>query len=462
MLGILLTTLIFIGVLCVSKLAVNVNDIKKNWQKYRCRPDVMMMTPIYGFDAQENLEFCLKQGFDSRAKGAIAPFYTMMGSFIGILTTMLGSINSVKMIFATIAGGATTIFSEFSQRFQALMYRIQMSVMRIKFLFSRVFAIVYSILFMGMGGMRAGLNFSNTFLFRFLDTFCFDPDTPIAVIISNKEELIPIRQVKIGDLLASGDRVTATFEFWADGQPMVAFPDGTLVSTNHYIQHDGKWIEAVDHPDAMLCSDWNGGIQRPLICLNTDSHTFRIGNYLFRDYDETSDGDKAAMDSALLSLNGYESASNVEDSSMACDPTTLILLHNGEKILVAALPIAALPIAALPIAALPAEDILLGTRLSIGTVHGIVKKEVMSYCEFKGDRLAPGTAVWDDETNSYKRVGDLVPTVNLNKPAIYYSFIVSPSASIETTNGVVFRDYMEVHDPDLESSYAEALKGAGL
>jgi hypothetical protein len=359
---------------------------------------------------------------------------------------MLGSINSVKMIFATIAGGATTIFSEFSQRFQALMYRIQMSVMRIKFLFSRVFAVIYSILFMGMGGMRAGLNFSNTFLFRFLDTFCFDPDTPIEVIRSNKEEVIPINQVKIGDLLASGDRVTATFKFWADGQPMVAFHDGTLVSTNHYIQHDGKWIEAIDHPDAMLASDWNGGIQRPLICLNTDSHTFRIGHYLFRDYDETSAGDKAAMDSALLSLNGYKSASNVEDSTMACDPTTLLLLHNGEKI---------------PVAALPAEDILLGTRLSIGTVHGIVKKEVISYCKFNGDRLAPGTAVWDDETSSYKRVGDLVPTVSLNKPTIYYSFIVSPSASIETANGVVFRDYMEVHDPDLESSYAEALKGVG-
>ena len=452
MLGILLTTLIFIGVLIGSKLMVNVNDIKKNWQKYRCRPDVMMMAPIYGFNAQENLEFCLKQGFDSRAKGAIAPFYTIMGSFVGILTTMLGSINSVKMIFATIAGGATTIFSEFSQRFQALMYRIQMSVMRIKFLFSRVFAVVYSILFMGMGGMRAGLNFSNTFLFRFLDTFCFDPDTPIEVIRSNKEEVIPIYQVKIGDLLASGDRVTATFKFWADGQPMVAFHDGTLVSTNHYIHYDGKWIEAIDHPDAMLASDWNGGIQRPLICLNTDSHTFRIGHYLFRDYDETSAGDKAAMDSALLSLNGCKSASNVEDSTMACDPTTLLLLHNGEKI----------PVAALPVAALPAEDILLGTRLSIGTVHGIVKKEVRSYCEFKGDRLAPGTAVWDDETNSYKRVGDLVPIVSLVKPTIYYSFIVSPSASIETTNGVVFRDYMEVHDPDLESSYAEALKGAGL
>ena len=138
----------------------NLQAIKKDWAKYRCRPDVMIMAPLYGHDAQENLEFCLKQGFDARAGGAIAPFYTIMGVFVSVLSTMLGSINNVKMIFATIVGSASTVFSEFSQRFQALMYRIQMTVIRIKFLFSRVFAIMYSIIYMGMGGMRAGVNFS--------------------------------------------------------------------------------------------------------------------------------------------------------------------------------------------------------------------------------------------------------------------------------------------------------------
>ena len=421
---------------------INVNDIKTNWQKYRCRPDIMIMAPLYGFDAQDNLEFCLKQGFDARATGAIAPFYRIMSTFIGVLTTMLGSINSVKMTFGTIIGGTTTVFSEFSQRFQALMYRIQMTSMRIKFLFSRVFAVVYSILYMGTGGMRAGLNFSNTFLFRFLDTFCFDPDTPINIVRDGVRKDIPIREVKIGDILNSGDRVTATFAFWADGQPMVIFPDGTLVSTNHYMLYNEKWIQSIDHPDAIRVSDWNGGIERPLICLNTDSHTFPIGNYIFRDYDETSEGDEAAMNAALLSLNGKESESTVKDSIMACHPLTSILLHSDEKVPV-----------------LFAKDIQLGMRVSTGVVHGIIKKETNAYCSFKGYHFAPGTSVWDDDSSSYKRVGDIRPIVKMNT-RIYYSFIISPSATIETSDGVMFRDYMEVHDPNLEASYAEALKGA--
>ncbi len=418
----------------------NVNDIKKNWAKYRCRPDVMIMAPLYGHNAQENLEFCLKGGFDARASGVIAPFYKIMAMFISTLTTMLGSINNVKMIFGTIIGGTSIIFSEFSQRFQALMYRIQMSAIRIKFLFSRVFAVIYSILFMGMGGMRAGLNFSNTFLFRFLDTFCFDPDTPIAVLKDGVQLFIPIKEVQIGDTLATGDRVTATFAFWADGQPMVELPGSILVSTNHYVKHKGVWVQAKDHPHIISTFLWDGGIQRPLICLNTDSHTFTIGNYLFRDYDETSEGDEAAMNQALKQLNGREPDSKVIDSTMACDPRTPIVLNNGEKV--------------------PAEDIQLGTDLSTGIVHGVIAKETTAYCEFKGVRLAPGTAVWHEETSSYRRVGDFLPIVQLKTPMEYCSFIVTRSATIETANGVMFRDYMEVHDPDLEASYAEALQAS--
>lgn len=438
MLGILLTTLIFIGVLIGFSFMVNLQDIKKNWAKYRCRPDVMIMAPLYGQNAQDNLEFCLKQGFDSRAEGAIAPFYKIMAMFIGTLTTLLGSINNVKMIFGTILGGTSMIFSEFSQRFQALMYRIQMSVIRIKFLFSRVFAVIYSILFMGMGGMRAGLNFSNTFLFRFLDTFCFDPDTPIAVLKGKVVVTVPIKDVQVGDRLASGGRVTATFAFWADGQPMVELPGSILVSTNHYVQYKGRWIQARAHPDVQTTFFWDGGVARPLICLNTESHTFTIGRYLFRDYDETSEGDKNAMDQALKQLNGRVSESNLDDSTMACDPQTPIVLHTGEKV--------------------PAEDIQLGDHLSTGVVHGIINKETTSYCDYGGVCLAPGTAVWDEETSSYRRVGDFLPVHELPKPMEYCSFIITPSATIQADGGIFFRDYMEVHDPDLEASYAQALQ----
>jgi hypothetical protein len=428
MLGFLLTTLIFIGALVGFSKILDVQVVKDNWEKYRCRPDVMIMADYYGHNSSDNLNFCLKNGFDKRAKEAIGPFYSYLGKFVEILMTMLSSLNSIRMIFATIVGSATKIFSEFSARIQALFYRFQMSAIRMKMLMGRVFATMYAVIFMGMAGLKATQNFGNTFLFKFLDTFCFDPDTPIEL----QGRTMPIREVKVGDVLKGGERVTATFQFAADGQTMVKIGD-ILVSTNHYILHNG-WILAKDHPDAVPVADWSGGIARPLICLNTDTHTIPLGGYIFRDYDETSEGDEEAMKMATDMLNGVKGDTLVpnQNSEMACHPSTKILTKDG---------------------LVPARLITLGTELSHGKVVGIVKKECHEVCEVNGEFFAAATCIWHEF--AWKRAFEISPVIKII-PISYISFVVTPSATIETESNM-FRDYVEVHTKDLEAPYSKSL-----
>ena len=432
MLGFLLTTLIFIISLVGFSKILDVKVVKENWEKYRCRPDVMIMADYYGHDSSDNLNFCLKNGFDKRAKEAIGPFYSYLGKFVEILMTMLSSLNSIRMIFATIVGSATKIFSEFSARIQALFYRFQMSAIRMKMLMGRVFATMYAVIFMGMAGLKATQNFGNTFLFKFLDTFCFDPDTPIEL----EGRTLPIREVKVGDVLKGGERVTATFQFAADGQTMVKIGD-ILVSTNHYILHNG-WILAKDHPDAVPVADWSGGIARPLICLNTDTHTIPLGGYTFRDYDETSEGDEEAMKMATDILNGTKDdlkshpKPSYPNSEMACHPSTKIRVKDG---------------------LVPAHLITLGTELSHGKVVGIVKKECHEVCEVNGEFFAAATCIW---SGSWKRAFEIEAPIKII-PISYISFVVTPSATIETESNV-FRDYVEVHSKDLEAPYSKSLE----
>ena len=442
MLGFLIVTLIFIGALVGFSKIVDIQKVKDNWETYRCRPDVMLMADYYGHDSIENLQYCLKNGFDKRAMEAIAPFYTYLGKFVEVLMTMLNSINSIRMIFATIIGSATQIFTEFSGRIQALFYRFQMAAIRMKMLMGRVFATMYAIIFMGMAGIKATQNFGNTFLFKFLDTFCFDPDTEI--VLQNGRS-VPIKEVKVGDYLVGGQRVTSAFQFAADGQTMVSLPLATetkgvklseiLVSTNHYIRYEGKWIEAKDHPDAVKAADWSGGNDRPLICLNTDTHTIPIGNYIFSDYDETPEGDEAAMKMATDILNGTAAGKAAKGSSdMACGPKTLIKTVFG---------------------LVPADQITLGTVLSHGTVVGLVKKECRSICRINGETFAAGTCIWSPEHNRWLRAFQLSKPAIMS-PLIFYSFVVTPSATIETQS-VFFRDYVEVHSKDLEAPYSAAI-----
>jgi len=435
MLGFLITTLIFILALVGSSKMLDVQDVKDNWEKYRCRPDVMIMADYYGHNSADNLNFCLKNGFDKRAKEAIGPFYSYLGKFVEILMTMLNGLNSIRMIFATIVGSATQIFSEFSERIQALFYRFQMSAIRMKMLMGRVFATMYAIIFMGMAGLKATQNFGNTFLFKFLDTFCFDPDTSIAL---KSGKTVAIKEVRIGDVLKDGQRVTATFQFAADGQRMVKLGQ-ILVSTNHYILHNG-WIPSEEHPDAKPAADWSGGNERPLICLNTDTHTIPIGDYVFRDYDETSEGDAEAMKMATDILNGREGAPLLPrsrarpNSEMACHPQTKIKVKDG---------------------LVPASLVRLGMELSHGKVVGIVKKECSEICEVDGEFFAAGTCLWSHQHGKWMRAFEMEVPLQI-VPSMYYSFVVTPSACIETEKNM-FRDYVEVHSKDLEEPYSKSL-----
>jgi hypothetical protein len=123
---------------------------------------------------------------------------------------------------------------------------------------------------------------------------------------------------------------------------------------------------------------------------------------------------------------------------MACCGETQIALKNGFTI--------------------PAKDVMLGMELSHGTVHGLVKKLTVASCEYKGCKFAPGTAVWCDTDKIYKRVSDIVPAKYLDSEAVYISFIVTPSSVVETSNGIIFRDYIEIHDSSLELPYSYALE----
>ena len=103
-----------------------------------------------------------------------------------------------------------------------------------------------------------------------------------------------------------------------------------------------------------------------------------------------------------------------------------------------------------------------GDKLSFGNVVGVVKKEVSKVCEYKNTLLTPGTAVWHEEEHIWKRVSDLSSVQDLNQPEQFYSFIVSPSASIETASGIIFRDYLEIHSPETEKVYTEKLNSLNV
>ena len=427
--AIILTSILLLSILLGSSKVGDYYVVKNNWGEYRCQMEIMLFASLFGHDTMENLQFCLGSGFNARASVSVTPFYGILAGFTGTLMTLLSSINSIRMVFANIVGSISQVFGEFSGRVQSLMYRIQSTSVRIKFLMSRVIGTMYSIVYMGMSGIKATQNFSNTPIFKFiLWMSCFPPETLLVM----KDKAVQLKDVQIGDTFENGTRVTGTVRILGDGQQMVTMKECS-VSASHYIYENRKWILSQYSKKGTEGEVWNGGTERPLMCLITSNHTIPIGDLLFSDYHETEDADQVTMNRILRRLNGATAVNAIQSIHKnyitGVDPDTEILLADGTYC--------------------PAHAIQLGTRVRHGIVMAIMIRECSTFTSYNGELFGYATAV--RKGKAWLRGEDLIV-----RKGLCITFAVSPSAIIQTRANE-FRDMFEVHDLDIQTEYAKQM-----
>ena len=432
-----LVVAILFGIMAAMQQMEDYQKVRANWKDYRCQPLIMPFASAYGHNTSENFDFCLKNIFTGYAEEMTAPFSSVLATFTKILTTIAGTVNSVKESVATMGGGIMTIFQDFTDRIMNFFFQLRLSAIRIKNMIYRMEAIMYSVIYMGLSSIKAGQNFGNTFLFSFLDTFCFPPETTVSV---KGKGLIPIYQIKIGDVLVpTNSRVTAKFHFAAQGQPMVALKDGIQVSTNHYVEHRGRWIPAADHPDARPIGPYG---RQSLICLNTEDHIIPMGSYLFRDYDETALADQATMQMIEERLNGSpsRSSSSITENSPTFHPDTFVKLYDGSLCKV--------------------KDLQVTMRLSTGNwIGGLFHKEVQEVCQITDTEVVgSATLVWDKCKYQWIRAGTQHPLKRYQSPVVFIGLIALTGSQIELRSGLRVRDYLELCSPDAEQFYSEHLE----
>ena len=424
--AIFMTTVIWLIVIFSTSKVADYYTVKNNWGEYRCQMEIMLFASLFGHDTMENLQFCLGEGFNARASISVSPFYGILSGFTSTLMTLLSSINSIRMVFASLVGSISQVFSEFSSRVQMLMYRIQATAARMKFLMNRVSATMYSVVYMGMSGIKAGQNFTKTPPFKFMTWMaCFPPETPLYI---QGRGYTKMKDVRLGDVIDKATRVTGTVSIIGDGQQMYSI-DGCSVSASHYVKEDGAWILSKDSVRAKPEGEWVGGIDRPLTCLVTSNHILPIGNIVFSDYHETEDADRTTMSKILKRLNGTSSLHFHRNYITGVDPATEVLCEDGSY--------------------RPAHTIGLGTRLRHGVVMAVMVRECSTFMEYKGERFGYATAVWKGK--SWLRGEEMILGNGL-----CITFAVSPSAIIETRYNKI-RDMFEIHDFDVQLEYAEKM-----
>jgi len=433
---VLLAIFIFVTIENMS----HISDVQKNWSEHRCQPYMMPFAGLFGYNVNENFEFCLQQIIQESTKGVTGPFASGMFGFTTILSNLMDSANSFRTMLATLVGGIIKIVSEFKARMTALMGRVKLTASRMKSLMYRVYGTMFAVIYMGMSAQTGIANFGDTFIFKFIDTFCFPPEQLVTL---ESGDALPISEVKVNDILKGGHIVQTIYKFAAEGQSMVQLNDNSgeiiQVSSNHFVRFGEKWIMAMDHPDAKPAEPWSGGLERPLICLTTHDHILPIGKYTFADYDETDIANAGTQQWVDSSLNGRKAELPPQDVSyeIGCPSATMVKTLDGFK---------------------PLYEIRLGDKITErDTVVGIQVSELEEFSRISNtQRIAKGALIWNPEKGQWLRAYSMLPDATSDKTEVIALF-VSPGAQYEIQGGFIIRDAMEIYSPDTKKLYADAL-----
>ncbi len=435
---ILFFSIVLAGTLVAIFQFANFEEIIKNWSRYRCNPAFMPFAGAAGYDAVENFQFCLNSAFGDIAKKLFGPIFEILSNFIKIIDLIVNVSMGIRQMFSNFFLSMNSFIRNVRDRIQALLFQVRLSFLKMQSLMGRVYATMFSVVFMGMSAITAGLNLAENDLVKFVLEFCFAPETQVELESGKK---VAIYTLKVGDKLKDGKEVLSVFKFNGSNTPMVKIKD-VHVSSEHivYNQIADTWILAQDHPDAVPAPSIP-----TLICLNVEGHKFTVGESNLRvcDYDETDAAHvlSEAQTLAHKCLNG-QTAKDLPfypDYSLGISAVAEILLNDNSWI--------------------PIKDIELGTILyGNNSVLGVVEEKCPHTATVYGIVCSDAQLIHID--GEWKRVGDVAETATTN--SILKQVLTRTVGPLCIRDPVIrkelwIRDYREAPQPEMETAYRDSV-----
>ena len=426
--------IIIIGIMLYINARRNVDDIKENWVRYRCSPVYMPFTSMFDEENStfENFAFCTNTFAKEIFGRATDPVYRLFGMIIGVVQTILGQINHFVAYLAGMSnfvldfGNKTfgKIFNSVSSlnliigKLRDLFQRIAGSAYYAAFIVQTLIAFVISIFSFSITLVKAlvimlfALSFILALFFPVILAFviplgalvgisyCFHPDT----LVETQRGKIKIKYVQPGDTI-KGSKVTAKFDFLSND--LLYNYNGILVSGDHIVLHEGKWMYV---KDTGCPQEFQKLYMEHIVCLNTSDNIIQIGDTKFRDYEELPDD---MFDGSL--------------GSPALPHDTYVTMANGtQKMLI---------------------ELELGAHLKEGIVTGLVDIDGsdIDWYTVNGVTMSGEQPVYID--SKFVLAKDVGTLRSITLKHACQIFIDNKDGIFEVNGKVKVRDYPDSHDP---------------
>jgi hypothetical protein len=113
---------------------------------------------------------------------------------------------------------------------------------------------------------------------------CFSPETPIKLLDGNT---VPIKDLKLGDVLTNGSIVNATMQIRNEGDKYYRIHSkeldtDILVTGSHYIRDSNKYVRVQNFKESRSTDI----VDTVVSCVITNNHRIPVGEYIFWDWED--------------------------------------------------------------------------------------------------------------------------------------------------------------------------------
>ncbi len=248
---------------------------------------------------------------------------------------------------------------------------------------------------------------------------CFDENTNIRL----KKGLVKIKDLKAGDYMFDGSKISAFFKISTHGKKMYQI-NKLIVSGSHKIRYNDSWIPVKNHPQAVLLDDYC----KPYIyCLNTTSKRIKIDEHILLDWDDIDDLDFVELKNLVSHFIPFNAPISDIHKYLegGLDKSTQIELEDGRSIQISNLKVN--------------DQLRFGERvLGIVTIDTKNLSRVNEY-KIKNTTIIGGPNLWinDDDLGKFSTLG--LDSESIKKPQQLYQILTDTGTF--SIGGIKVMDY---------------------
>ena len=438
-------------------------QVMKNWSTRRCQLPVMVAASYFkpasdprtpSEFATENFNFCMKELVQRVTEIAMAPVVGVFGQQADSTSGLGEILTRVRKVVHTIYDQFMSYLSTFFTRYTQTVYQFSRIVQYLRSVFRRVNAMAVGLVYMGLTLIRGIMNTVDFVMFvimvilgimvaliiilffilfpfiplimsviaaliivatattagtlsHYRSAFCFAGGTLVPVMKKRGVKHVPIEEVRVGDNLADGGRVTSCMVMSGEGVQLYSLR-GITVAGSHIVEGvNGVWT-TVEHDTRAKKYD---GKVAYVYCLNTTTHIIPLidntDSYIrFRDWEEYDSSDVGGhigwnyhVFSRLNRNADYNTWRDNLTASASIASSADVLVVAGTQVFVNSADDTNMPESVSIKSVKIGQTIWDGFSKSytrvIGIVHGVMLK---GCCE-------TGLIVWDDGMKVWRRTG---------------------------------------------------------